>query len=262
VGTFNGQTTEFRVARTDGVVLHILSHQTLVAGPDGKASRLLAILQDVTERRQVQIALHESERRLRALLDAIPEEVRLKDIEGRYLRINRAAREYAGRTEAEIIGATIFDLRPPDIARQINQANRAALAAGQMTRVERRSFFEADGWCEIINVPIRDERGVISGLVSIGRDITERKKAKLDALREREERYLNVVEQAGDLIYRADVRGYFTLTNSTAPEDMLGYTRAGLDRTPILRVCACRLSRECTGVLLAAVQGADSRHLF
>ena len=228
VETLAGQTLEFRFVRTDGVILHIQAFQTMVAGPDGKAARLLAILQDITERRHAEIALRESEQRMRALLDAIPDEVRLKDLKRRYLMVNRAAREYLGKSEAEIIGRTVFDLRPLEIARQIDGADQAAIAAGRIMRIERRSFYQADSWREIINFPIHDAHGTVTGIVSLARDITERKVAELDALREREERYRTLVEQAGDLIYRTDVHGHFTYTNSTAPVDMLGYTREDL----------------------------------
>jgi PAS domain S-box-containing protein len=225
IRTMQGQTVEFRVIRTDGVIVHIASHQTMIAGADGKAAWLLAVQQDITARRMAEMALRESELRLRALLDAMPDEVRLMDMDRRYVMLNRAARDSLGRPEKEIIGRTIHELCPEDRARVIDALDRQAFETGRPVKIERRSYIDADSWRELINYPIRDAADRITGLVSIERDITERKKAELDALREREERYRSLVEQAGDLICRTDARGHFTYANSTAVADMLGYAQ-------------------------------------
>lgn len=216
IATLLGQTLQYRFIRTDGVELHIQCHQTMVAGPDGKAVRLLAIHQDISGRRKAELALLESEARLRSVLDSIPDHVRLKDLAGRYIMVNRAAAAFLGRPEADIIGRTIFELRSPGVAVKIAAEDTQMLEGGKTLRIERPSYVRPDLWREEIIAPIRDGSGAIGGIVSISRDITERKKAELQTLRERDEHYRNLVEQASDAIYLTNAHGYFTYCNASA----------------------------------------------
>lgn len=225
IHTLRGGVAYYRIVRTDGVVLHIQSYRAVFPGADGKAARLVAIQQDITERRRAEIALRDSEARLRTVLDTIPDQVRLRDTEGRYVMVNRAAREHLGCPEEAIIGRTIHDLRPREIAQQIDAMDKALAAKGELTRVERQSFADPAIWREEIAAPMRSGDGRVTGVVSISRDISERKQAEVDTLREREERYRSLVEQATDLIYQTDSRGYFIYSNASATTDMLGYTR-------------------------------------
>ena len=60
VETLQGSAPEFRLVRTDGEVLWIKSHQTVYAAVDGKAARLMAVMQNITERKRGELALAEA----------------------------------------------------------------------------------------------------------------------------------------------------------------------------------------------------------
>ena len=219
-------TWEITKVRKDGASLWV--RESAIAVTDGDGAPLLLIMcEDVTARRQVELALRESEQRLRTLLDAIPDQVYLKDVQGRFVMINRAVQEHLGVPEARILGKTIFELRPLEIATQLDAEDKQALASTGPVRVERRSYI-GDNWREIILAPIRNGAGAVTGLVAISRDITERKQAELEVLREREQRYRTLVEQAVDIIYQTDAEGYFTYFNTSAALRMLGYDRQDL----------------------------------
>lgn len=177
--------------------------------------------------RESEAKLRQNDERLRALLDAIPDQVRLKDVQGRYIMVNRAAQEHLGRPAAQIIGKNIFELRPAEAAARIDAEDKQAITADGPIRIERNSYARG-AWLEIIIAPIRDGGGRVSGVVSISRDITERKQAELDALRESEERYRTLVEQASDIIYRTDLHGCFTYFNTDAVTRMAGYSQQDL----------------------------------
>jgi PAS domain S-box-containing protein len=189
---------------------------------------LITISRDISERKRTEIALRESEHRQRTLLDAIPDAVRLKDMQGRYLMANRAALANMGRTEAEVIGKTLYDVVPPEIAKRIEAEEQRAIASGRPVVVERDSYVAPDTWQEVILAPISDAAGKLVGLVSISRDISARRRAELEALREREERYRTLVETASDVIYRTDHQGYFTYFNSDHLLRNYGFTREQL----------------------------------
>ncbi len=175
-------TWEITKVRKDGATLWVRESAIAVPGADG-APLLLIMCENVTARRQTELALRESEQRLRTLVDAIPDQVQLKDAQGRFVMINRAVQEHIGLPEAQILGKTIFELRPVHMATLLDAEDKQALAASSPVRVERRSYAHGR-WREIILSPIRDSGGTVAGLVSISRDITERKQAEIEALRD------------------------------------------------------------------------------
>ena len=219
-------TWEIAKVRKDGQTLWVRESAIAVTGDDG-GLLLLIMCEDVSGRRQAELALRESEQRLRTLLDTIPDQVLLKDARGRFVMVNRAMQRQIGVPEEQIIGKTVFELRPAQVASLLDSEDKQALCAPGPVRVERRSFF-TDSWREIILSQIRDGSGTITGLVSISRDITERKQAELDKLRESEQRYRTLVEDAVDLIYETNAEGNFTYFNTNAALQMLGYAREEL----------------------------------
>src|SRR4029077_3555349 len=67
IESLKGQTQEFRVVRTDGEILWVLSSQRIFAGESGWAVRMLAALLDLTARKRAEQALHDRESRFRSL---------------------------------------------------------------------------------------------------------------------------------------------------------------------------------------------------
>jgi len=228
VQTMEGQSVQYRMVRTDGVVLHMESFQTMLTGPDGKAARLVAVHQDISARKQAEITLREREQLLRTLLDAIPDAVRLKDAQGRYIMVNRAAQAHMGLPAEEIVGRTVYEVVPREVAERIDEEERRTIASGRSTVVERGGYLSPNTWQEAILAPIRDADGTVTGLVSVSRDISERKLAELEALRDREEQYRALVEQASDVIYRTNPSGFFTYFNSDHALRPAGYSREEL----------------------------------
>ena len=219
-------TWEITKVRKDGQTLWVRESAVAVPGDDG-ALLLLIMCENVTERRRAELALRESEQRFRTLLDTIPDQVQLKDAQGRFIMLNRATQDLFGVAEDQILGKTVYDLRPPDLAALLDAEDKQALSAPGPIRVERRSHTR-DSWQEIVLSPIRDGGGTVTGLVSISRDITERKQAELDKLRDSEQRYRTLVEHAVDLIYETNAQGRFTYFNTNAALQMLGYAREDL----------------------------------
>jgi PAS domain S-box-containing protein len=131
-------------------------------------------------RQQDRLAL--SERRMAALLDGIPDRAWLKDAQGRYLAVNRSEEQAHGISAAQVIGRNAADIWPAEEARQVNDEDRAAMAAPGTSRFERRSVLDGT-WREYVKAPIRTAQGEVAGLVGLSRDITERKLAE-EALRE------------------------------------------------------------------------------
>jgi PAS domain S-box-containing protein len=131
---------------------------------------------DVTEHLRAERALRESEAFQRALLEAIPVPVFCKDLQGRYVQCNRAFLEFFGAGREKIMGRTVFDLAPPELARTYHQMDQQLLAAGgrqiyesalQNARGEQRQvvFHKA---------LVTGAGGEVNGLIGAIMDITDR----------------------------------------------------------------------------------------
>ncbi|MBK8573098.1 MAG: PAS domain-containing protein [Geothrix sp.] len=116
------------------------------------------------------------EARLQSLLRAIPDLVWLKDPEGVYLGCNRAFERFFGAKEAAILGKTDHDFVSREQADFFRQKDREVLAAGE-TRVNEEWVTLAETGqkilLETLKTPMYDVEGRLTGVLGIGRDITE-----------------------------------------------------------------------------------------
>jgi PAS domain S-box-containing protein len=130
----------------------------------------------VQERKQAEEALRASQRRLQDIIDNSSALVSVKDLEGRYLLVNRRTEEIFQRDKEELIGRTDDQLLPPELALVHRQNDRQALAAGRAIEVEE-VVPQADGLHTYISIkaPLCDEAGRPSAVCGISTDITERK---------------------------------------------------------------------------------------
>ncbi len=141
-------------------------------------------LQEASElrRRHLSEAVLARERTLLlALIDNVPDYIYLKDTEGRFLLANFPTVQFFGfGSVADVLGKTVFELFPRDIAEPFAADDRTVVATGKpiMGREEPYAIEGRRGWFSTTKVPLRDADGKITGLVGITLDITERKQAE------------------------------------------------------------------------------------
>ncbi len=184
----------------------------------------LLVLHDKNEAR-----LNDSEAHLRALINAIPDLIWLKNKNGVYLSCNTMFERYTGLKEAEIIGKTDCDLVSQELADLFREYDEKIMAANKAFVTEENIVF-ADGghqaFIETIKTPLHDSEGNIVGVLGIGRNITKRKKAE-DELN----KFSLAVEQSPCAIIITDLNAKieytnaaFTLTTGYSLEEVLGLT--------------------------------------
>ncbi len=159
------------------------------------SSRQTAQPAKATQKRAAQRKLYEmlaQERDLlRTLIDNMPDFIYVKDAASRFLIANVAVAQVMGaKTPADLLGKTDHDFYPPELADRYLADEREVLTRGEPLIGREEPVRDAAGnlrWISTTKVPLRDEEGKVIGLVGIGRDITDKKKAEA-ALRRYNER--------------------------------------------------------------------------
>lgn len=133
------------------------------------------------EKKQAQELLTSEQNRLRTLIDNLPDRIFFKDRAGRFIVANDKVAVHSGVGSApEIIGKTDYDLYPAELAQQYFKDEQDLMRAGEPLLDHEEPSTNATGeigWTVTNKIPIRNEAGVVVGLVGVSRDITEFKKA-------------------------------------------------------------------------------------
>ncbi|HTY26263.1 MAG TPA: PAS domain S-box protein, partial [Desulfomonilaceae bacterium] len=170
----------------------------------------------IAESKNAKEALRKNEEQYRAVFDNAGMGIDLLDRDGRIVKVNKALSNMLGYAEDELRQLTFLDITHPE-DRETSQRNLELLMAGEIGsyRLEKR-YVKKDGsvvWADLWTTTIRDENGECKGMVAVIDDITRRKRAEA-ALRASEKQYRDLVENANDIVYRADTKGFFELFNS------------------------------------------------
>jgi hypothetical protein len=126
------------------------------------------------------MALPNSDQILRAVIEATPDAIFVKDLEGRYVLVNAAAARFLGKSPEEIVGKRDLELYPEATARRFIEDDRKVLATGRPQHFEGVATDE-DGAPQAYLVTkgvYRDKDGAIVGLFGISHDITELRHAQ------------------------------------------------------------------------------------
>jgi PAS domain S-box-containing protein len=166
---------------------------------------------------------------LRVLIDTIPNPVFFKNSAGAYLGCNRAFSSSMGLAEHAIVGKTVFDLAPPELAERYVAADRELFEARGIQVYEAPVRFADGSVRQIIfhKATFDDQSGAIAGLVGVMLDITAVREAE-KALRESEERFREIFEQNEDAIILLARENLDLIDANPAAEKLFGRTREEL----------------------------------
>jgi two-component system, cell cycle sensor histidine kinase and response regulator CckA len=162
------------------------------------------IWRDITDHKRADKALMELNSNLQALINAMPDMVVFKDLQGRYLVVNKASEDYAGQAREKLVGRTDDEVLPPDLAEYCRKSDEQALKSPKPTQAEEQTT-GSDGtrmFFDTVKAPIRDTQGSLIGLVAVSRDITGRKQME-EKLKESELQYRTLFEGSPDAIFIA-----------------------------------------------------------
>ena len=169
---------------------------------------------EALERQQATHDLRASQKRLQDILDNAPAAIHLKDVDGRYVLVNRHWESSFGIRRQDAVGKTMHEVFPSAIADALRANDNSVLAGHGPLQVEE-ALMHGDGLHTYVSVkfPLLDADGVPAGVCGISTDITVRKQTEAE-LRRSEAELSALVENTSDTIWSVDRDGIVRVMNS------------------------------------------------
>ena len=183
---------------------------------EGK-SAVLAVFRDVTEKKQAREALRKAEKRLRTVVASASLILFATDKNGIFTLCEGEGLKSLSLQPGELVGQSVFEVYAD--SPQVGVNIRRALKGEAFTS----SVHVGELVFEVRYSPLTDERDNVLGVIGVATDITENRRAEA-SIKESEERYRELFENANDIIYTHDLLGNFTSLNRTG-ERITGYSR-------------------------------------
>jgi PAS domain S-box-containing protein len=182
---------------------------------DAEIDTATARLRDqIAERNESAQALQKSQQLLRALADSLSAIIWIKDLDGRYLLVNRSYAELVALPKEAIIGKTDYDLFDAEQAERFRKVDQQAIGAGAAVQVEDTLTLEANAFTYLsIKSPLADESGHTYAVCGVSTDISERKRSE-QALAAERALLRTLIDALPDLVFTKDPEGRFRLCNA------------------------------------------------
>ena len=175
---------------------------------NGVIIKWYGIIQDITDRKQFEIKVNTERKLLRTLIDNLPDSIYVKDRLGRKIITNQVDLDLMHiDNEQDVLGKTDLDIFNAELGIKGYADDMKVVKTGEGVYNVEESFIDKAGntvWLLTTKVPMRDERGEITGILGIGRIITKRKLSE-QALKESNERFNYVTQATSDAIWDWDL---------------------------------------------------------
>ncbi|MEQ9098159.1 MAG: PAS domain S-box protein [Imperialibacter sp.] len=203
-GEIDSYNMEKRYFHKKGNIVWVLLSVSLVHDANNQPLHFISQIEDVTERKATENALKEERKLLKSLIDNIPVNIYIKDLDSRKILVNRLEMEYSGfESESEVLGKTDFDLYPEESAKVSRDEDLEVFSTGKPILNKETINTRHDGstnWFLSSKIPMQNDREEIVGLIGISYNITARKLAER-ALKESEQRWHFALEGANDGVW-------------------------------------------------------------
>jgi len=140
---------------------------------------LADLLCNVEDRKRKEEALQNREASLKAIFNNVPFQMWLKDVDSKYIAVNKPFMDYFSITgESEIVGKDAMGIWNSEVGRHFIEQDKMVMQNLEISSVEELiDFKHKSAWFEIFRAPIIDQNGQLLGTTGIARDITSRKEA-------------------------------------------------------------------------------------
>ena len=183
-------TTEWSVRTKTGGTVPFHISVSAQADDRGQLDRIIFVGVDITDRKEMEKRLRESEDQFRTAFMSMPAGMMVCDVDGRYVTVNDAFCEMLGYSRDELIGRSYMDITHPDDVEQNEEWFSRLVEVGGTVNLTKR-YVRKDGsaiWAEVTDIVLRDDAEHNFHALVYVLDVTERKKAEEE--RERLEKQL------------------------------------------------------------------------
>jgi PAS domain S-box-containing protein len=180
---------EVKLQRKDGTFFYGEINARSIRLPSDQQIGIQVWVKDIDERKRAETKLKDREAFLQTLIDAIPTPVFYKEKDGKYLGFNKAFETFFGETKKHLIGKSVFDINPTELAEIYRTKDEELFKSGGVQCYESQ-WKNVHGELRdfIFNKAVyADSTGAVAGLIGVMMDITERKQVE-KALKESEAR--------------------------------------------------------------------------
>ena len=227
---------EYRVVGPDGRVRWLLERARTICDAAGKALRMTGVVIDITDRKQAEEALRESEERYRNVVETQTELICRFKPDTTLTFVNDAYCRFFGQRREQLVGTKFIELVPAS-ARAPLFRHLESVMSNPRTQTYEHEVLRPDGsigWQQWFDHAIVDANGRIVEMQGIGRDITTLRHAELDAEERRKEvthltRVAILGELSGALAHELNQPLTAILSNAQAAQRLLAKTPVDLD---------------------------------
>ena len=152
----------------------------------GNPTRMIGTIQDITERKQVEESLQESQKLFSTAFEYAPIGIALVAPDGHWIRANQALHKIIGYTEEELLATTFQDnTHPDDLEKDLNYVNQMLMGKIGSYQMEKRYFHKSGHivWVLLSVSLIKDNHGHPQYFISQIQEITEQKRIEAESLR-------------------------------------------------------------------------------
>ncbi len=228
------RTLEVQIYCKDGSTIWVEAKVGFLRDQHGNPTGIIGITRDISERKQNEAALIESEEKYRQIVRHAPTGIYEIDYkQGKLISVNDVMCEITGYRREELLSINPLDLLTEDSKERYIERLRKVLADEPVPQSVEFKIRRKDGqevWA-LLNIRFIYEHGNIKGAMVVAHDITDRKEAE-DALRESEERYRLLVENANEAIFI--IQDGVVKFHNFKTQEMTGYSEKELTRTPFI----------------------------
>jgi sigma-B regulation protein RsbU (phosphoserine phosphatase) len=225
---------ESQIYRKDGSVIWISENCRAIRDKNGELLYYEGTVEDITQRREAEVKLRDSEGLYHSLVETLPQNIFRKDLQERFTFANQQFCKTLGRELKDIVGKTDFDFFPEEMAAKYQRDDRRVLETGKPLEAVEEHQPPGGGklYVHVVKTPLRGAYGQIIGLQGIFWDITAQKlaeeqirKTNAELARSREQLRVKNLQMEDDLKMAREIQltmlpqSYPTLPRDAAPAD-------------------------------------------
>jgi len=224
------EVSDWQMIRKDGIKIYVEESMTLIKDSSGKLTGFRGMVRDVTDRKQAEDNLRQSEEKHRTILENIAEGYYEVDLAGNFTFFNEPMCRILGYSKEEMMGMNNRQYTDKNFSKKLFETFNKVYKTGKTSKEFNWQIVRKDGVNRYIEASIsllKDSFGKPVGFRGIVGDITERKETE-EKLRDEELRFRALAEQSSDIILLVNKEGFITYENQAVsilgvnPEDRIG----------------------------------------